>query len=106
LFGWVRTNVGYELLRGLAVGLTLGRPCRFCFSVVCHIQPVQAKDLYKKTMSADGISGRKPYGVTTRMYELIGWKRLESNKAWKFSGSPELRHDLVSIVVLKFRHTF
>jgi len=24
------------------------------------------EDLFKKTMSADGIAGRKPYGITTR----------------------------------------
>lgn len=36
------------------------------------------EDLYKKTMSADGISGRKPYGIKTSMFELVGWKRLEA----------------------------
>ena len=30
-------------------------------------------DLYKKTMSADGIMGRKPYGYTTRMFSICGW---------------------------------
>lgn len=44
------------------------------------------EDLYKKTMSADGISGRKPYGIATRMFELVGWKRLEANKIMKFAG--------------------
>lgn len=44
------------------------------------------EDLYKKAMSADGISGRKPYGVSTRMFELVGWKRLEVNKMLKFGG--------------------
>ena len=44
------------------------------------------EDLYKKTMSADGISGRKPYGISTRMFELVGWKRLEANKILRFGG--------------------
>ena len=43
-------------------------------------------DLYKKTMSADGITGRKPYGYTTRMFSITGWKRLETNRLMHFSG--------------------
>ena len=33
-------------------------------------------DLFKKTMSGDWISGRKPYGYTTRMFSVVGsaWK--------------------------------
>ena len=37
-------------------------------------------DLYKKTISGDGIMGRKPYGYSTRMFQMIGWTRLEVNK--------------------------
>ncbi len=44
------------------------------------------EDLYKKTMSADSIAGRKPYGVATRMLELVGWKRIEVNKLMRFTG--------------------
>ena len=44
------------------------------------------EDLYKKTMSADGISGRKPYGITTKMFELVGWKRIELNRMMRFQG--------------------
>ena len=44
------------------------------------------EDLFKKTMSADGISGRKPYGVTTRMLELAGWKRIGLNRMMRFQG--------------------
>jgi len=47
------------------------------------------EDLFKKTMSADGMPGRKPYGITTRMLELIGWKRLELNKLLTFAGVSE-----------------
>ncbi|MFM7983827.1 MAG: hypothetical protein ACKPKO_31330, partial [Candidatus Fonsibacter sp.] len=37
-------------------------------------------------MSADGIAGRKPYGIATRMLTLVGWKRLEVNRLMTFSG--------------------
>ncbi len=47
------------------------------------------EDLFKKTMSADGIPGRKPYGLQTRMLELIGWKRLELNKMLRFGSVTE-----------------
>ena len=47
------------------------------------------EDLFKKTMSADGIPGRKPYGLSTHMLELIGWKRLELNKMLRFAGVTE-----------------
>lgn len=35
-------------------------------------------------MSGEGISGRKPYGLRTRMIECIGWKRLEANRMFQF----------------------
>ena len=35
-------------------------------------------------MSAEGISGRKPYGLRTRMIECRGWKRLEANRTFEF----------------------
>ena len=53
------------------------------------------EDLYKKTMSADGIAGRKPYGMVTRMLELVGWKRLEANRMLEFAGVTE--HNFNSI---------
>lgn len=43
-------------------------------------------DLFKKTMSGDGIAGRKPYGYTTRMFSIVGWKRLEVNRMMVFVG--------------------
>eukprot|EP00438_Fugacium_kawagutii_P027022 Skav232520 [mRNA] locus=scaffold1096:926666:934699:- [translate_table: standard] len=43
-------------------------------------------DLFKKTMSGDGIAGRKPYGYTTRMFKILGWKRLEVNRIMAFAG--------------------
>ena len=43
-------------------------------------------DLYMKTISGDGIMGRKPYGYSTRMFQMIGWTRLEVNKMMSFVG--------------------
>ena len=43
-------------------------------------------DLYKKTISADGIMGRKPYGYSTRMFHTVGWTRLEVNRIMQFVG--------------------
>ena len=43
-------------------------------------------DLFKNTMSGDGIMGRKPYGYTTRMWRIIAWKRLEMNRMMTFGG--------------------
>lgn len=40
-------------------------------------------DLFKKTVSGDGIAGRKHYGYTTSMFQIVGWKRLEVNKMMK-----------------------
>ena len=47
------------------------------------------EDLYKKTMSANGIAGRRPYGTITRMLSLVGWKRLEVNHMFNFQGVTE-----------------
>jgi hypothetical protein len=37
-----------------------------------------------------GIAGRKPYGITTRMLEIIGWKRIELNRLMRFGGVTEI----------------
>ena len=54
-----------------------------CFILTAQEMPENARkireDLFKKTMSADGIVGRRPYGMSTRMIELVGWKRYEVN---------------------------
>ena len=61
-----------------------------CFIITGQEAPESSKklhtDLYKKTMSGDGIMGRKPYGYTTRMFSIVGWKRLEVNRLMKFVG--------------------
>ena len=43
-------------------------------------------DLYKKTISGDGIMGRKPYGSSTRTFQTIGWTRLKVNRIMAFLG--------------------
>ena len=61
-----------------------------CIVITGQEAPESAKklhlDLFKKTMSGDGIAGRKPYGYTTKMFQLIGWKRLEVNRMLRFAG--------------------
>ena len=64
-----------------------------CFILTAQEAPETNKrmreDLFKKTMSADGIAGRRPYGMVTRMIELTGWKRYEVNRMIKFAGVSE-----------------
>ena len=61
-----------------------------CFILTAQEKPENARkmreNLFKKTMSADGIAGRRPYGISTRMIELVGWKRYEVNSMVRFSG--------------------
>lgn len=61
-----------------------------CFILTGQEAPETSKklhiDLYKKTISGDGIMGRKPYGYTTRMFQTIGWTRLEVNRVMAFMG--------------------
>lgn len=47
------------------------------------------EDLFKKTLSGDAIAGRKPYGYSTKMLEIEGWKRLECNRIIRFSSVSE-----------------
>ena len=46
-------------------------------------QPIR-EDLLKKFSTGEGICGRLPYGILTKMHHIIGWKRLESNKLIEF----------------------
>ena len=61
-----------------------------CFILTGQEAPETSKkmhlDLYKKTLSGDGIMGRKPYGYSTRMFQMIGWTRLEVNRMMTFVG--------------------
>ncbi|CAK0866236.1 unnamed protein product [Prorocentrum cordatum] len=53
------------------------------------------EDLFKKMATADGIFGRLPYAVLTKVITLIGWKRMELNKLITFGGVPETAFDAV-----------
>ena len=46
-------------------------------------------DLLKKFATAEGISGRLPYSILTKMISLVGWKRIECNKMFQFSDITE-----------------
>ena len=60
-----------------------------CFILTAQEKPENSRrmreDLFKKTMSADGIAGRRPYGLQTRMIEFVGWKRYEVNSMIRFA---------------------
>ena len=59
-----------------------------CFIITCQEAPESGKafqqDLYKKMMSADDLSARRPYGFMTRMLRVVGWKRYEANRLMTF----------------------
>jgi hypothetical protein len=45
--------------------------------------------LWKKFLSGEGLRGRMPYAVLTRMIRLIGWVRLEVNSVMEMEGVRE-----------------
>ena len=55
----------------------------------CQERPEGAKgfreDLFKKVITGEGIAGRLPYAMATRMFRLWGWKRFELNRMLKFT---------------------
>jgi hypothetical protein len=65
-------------------------------------------DLFNKFATAEGIHGRLPYSILTKIFELIGWKRLEMNKMFRFEGVTEagfnaiLRRSLLIKIVARF----
>lgn len=42
------------------------------------------EDLIKKFATGEGISGRMPYAILTKLIRIIGWKRMEVNKLIRF----------------------
>ena len=42
------------------------------------------QDLIKKFATGEGIAGRMPYGIATKLVCLRGWKRMEMNKLLVF----------------------
>ena len=45
--------------------------------------------LFKKSATGDGIFGRLPYQVLTKVINLVGWKRMETNRLPTFDGVTE-----------------
>jgi hypothetical protein len=66
------------------------------------------EDLLKKFCTAEGISGRLPYAILTKLVKLVGWKRIELNKLFKFDSITEsnfesiMRRCAVIRIVAKF----
>ena len=54
------------------------------------------EDLFKRFITGEGITGRRPYGITTRMMRITGWKRLEVNRPMQFTGVTE--HNFNSVL--------
>ena len=42
------------------------------------------EDLLKKLATAEGIMGRLPYQAISRMFKIVGWKRIECNQMSHF----------------------
>ena len=67
--------------------------CAGCFILTAQEKPEtnrkMREDLFKKACSADGIAGRPPYGMSTRMIELVCWLRYEVNSMFTLSGVTE-----------------
>ena len=67
--------------------------CAGCFILTAQEKPETGRkmreDLFKKACSADGIAGRPPYGMRTRMIELVCWLRYEVNSMFTLSGVTE-----------------
>ena len=47
------------------------------------------EDILKQFATAEGIAGRLPYGLITKMISLVGWKRIECNKLFRFDDIAE-----------------
>ena len=54
------------------------------------------EDLLKKFTTAEGISGRLPYSIITKMHKVIGWKRLELNKLIDFEDITEQNFESIA----------
>ena len=53
------------------------------------------EDLLKKFATGEGISGRLPYGLLTKLFTLIGWKRIELNKLFTFDEITETNFESI-----------
>ena len=66
------------------------------------------EDLLKKFITAEGLSGRMPYAILTKLFKVMGWKRIEVNKLVKYSGitmhnyESILRRNLIVKIMARF----
>jgi hypothetical protein len=65
------------------------------------------EDLLKKFATAEGIAGRMPYAILTKLIKLIGWKRLEMNKLFQFDGIDDSNFESIvrrcAVIIIKAR---
>ena len=66
------------------------------------------EDLLKKFLTGEGISGRLPYAILTRLFSIIGWKRLECNRLVKFEEITETNFESIfrRCAVIRIRACF
>ena len=73
-------------------------PCRWRSNDTSFWWRLTAPETSRKMMSdliKNMASDRRPYGIVTRMFELIGWKRLELNSILSISGVSEQNFESV-----------
>ena len=61
------------------------------------------EDLFKRYMTGEGIPGRRPYGIVTRVMRMVGWKRLEVNRLLQFIGITESNYNSIMRRCLVYR---
>lgn len=90
LHAFLDTNIFYsdDELRKQVEGL-VGKVITTGQEAVEGARQSMRKDLYKKYMTGDPVAGRMPYAIITRLIDCFGWKRLEMNKLFAFSGVTE-----------------
>ena len=96
LHGFIDTNVYYsdDELRKRAEGL-VGKLIKTGQEAVEGSARAMREDVYKKHVSADPVAARLPYGIVTKMVQLVGWKRMEMNRLIRFQGVTETSSDSI-----------
>ena len=66
------------------------------------------EDLLKRFATGEGIAGRLPYGVLTKLYSIQGWKRMEMNKLLQFDHITEHNFESIlrRIAIIKIKAMF
>eukprot|EP00973_Karenia_brevis_P036526 5035764-Karenia_brevis.AAC.1 len=53
------------------------------------------EDSLKKFVTREGVTGRLPYAILTRLFCIIGWKRIECNRLFKFDEITESNYESI-----------